>query len=164
MLKLEDIKEYGRAWTVMELRRLLNQYLQVQGSSQRHYNNCRGVELRATRYGDSRQNLSHYWSESKDGNRQPSGASWKPLLQVSKEEVRVHTLLWALVSEVNILMMNVTSTRSWMIVNNSYLFKEDAFFVWSLATCLEIVPFLRLLLLWKIETSQSGYLSREIWD
>jgi len=26
MLKLEDIKEYGRAWTVKELRRLLNQY------------------------------------------------------------------------------------------------------------------------------------------
>jgi len=24
MLKLEDIKEYGRAWTVKELRRLLN--------------------------------------------------------------------------------------------------------------------------------------------
>jgi len=33
MLKLEDIKEYGRVWTVKELRRLFNQYLQVQESA-----------------------------------------------------------------------------------------------------------------------------------
>ena len=53
MLKLEDIKEYGRAWMVKELRRLFNQYLQVQESAQQRFNNCGGVELRATRYGDS---------------------------------------------------------------------------------------------------------------
>jgi len=35
--------------------------------------------LRATRYGDSRQNLSRYWSDCKDGNRQPSGASVEAL-------------------------------------------------------------------------------------
>ena len=64
---------------VKESRRLFNQYLQIQESAQQRFNNCRGVELRATRYGDSQQNLSHYWSDSKDGNRQPSGASVEAL-------------------------------------------------------------------------------------
>jgi len=53
MLKLEDIKEYGRKWTVKELRRLLSQYIQVQESVQQHFSNCKGAESRAVRYGIS---------------------------------------------------------------------------------------------------------------
>ena len=74
MLKLEDIKEYGRAWTVKELRRLLNQYVQVQESVQRCFANVKGyVEPKTARYSDSRQNPHRYWSDNKD-SRLTSGS------------------------------------------------------------------------------------------
>ena len=91
MLKLEDIKEYGRAWTIKELRRLLNQH--VQESAQRHFTNFKDVsESRTTGNGDSRQNPPRYWSDNKDGRHQ-SGVSVETLLQMSEVEVRVHLIL-----------------------------------------------------------------------
>ena len=74
MLKLEDIKEYGRAWTVKELRRLLNQYVRVQESAQRRFANVKGyVEPKTARYSDSCQTPHRYWSYNKD-SRLTSGS------------------------------------------------------------------------------------------
>ena len=93
MLKLEDIKEYGRAWTVKELRRLLNQYVQVQESAQRRFANVKGyVESKTARYSDSHQNPHKYWNDNKD-SRLTSGSPLKLLLQLSEEEVRVHLIV-----------------------------------------------------------------------
>ena len=65
VLKLEDRKKVGDAWTMELLRQLLNQYIEVQESAQRHVASAKGHSqvFRSQRQSE-RQYISRYSSEN----------------------------------------------------------------------------------------------------
>ena len=71
-MKLEDRKKIGEVWTMEILRRLLDQYVEIQETAQRQVANTRGHghEFRQSRQGDQ-QPSNQYGME----NRQTSNTS-----------------------------------------------------------------------------------------
>ena len=61
ILKSEDSKIFGRAWTIELLRQLLSQYLETRENAQRHANVKRyGNEFKPVKYGKSHQNHQNF--------------------------------------------------------------------------------------------------------
>ena len=70
ILKLEDTKVFGQAWTMELLRQLLSQYVETQEKAQRHANvKGYGNEFKPVRYGESRQNHQNFNRHLNDHNR-----------------------------------------------------------------------------------------------